>query len=184
MLYKGKGSKKIDYKGGKVKMNNELMHYGVLGMKWGVRRDRAGTISKSFNKLRKLDSDVSKKTAKAASAGVKATTGVAAKYNRLDNKAKNAQYKADKKKYGFFANEEKAKALQEKANAARFKADKYKARAEKRLNVAAKTAAAERKAIVKAEDWARKMRKAIGNINVSELSSDQIFLGKKYLGLV
>lgn len=73
------------------------MHYGVLGMKWGVRRDRAGTISKSFNKLRKLDSDVSKKTAKAASAGVKATTGVAAKYNRLDNKAKKAQYKADKK---------------------------------------------------------------------------------------
>lgn len=38
-----------------------LKHYGVLGMKWGVRRNRAGTISKSFNKLRRLDSDVSKK---------------------------------------------------------------------------------------------------------------------------
>ena len=160
-----------------------LKHYGVLGMKWGVRRDRAGTISKSFNKLRRLDSNVSKKSAKAASAGVKATTGVAAKYSRLDNKAKNLQYKADKKKYGFFVNEEKAEAFQEKANTSRFKADKYRSRAEKRFNKAFKTAVAEHKAIIRAEKWARKMQKTIDNINVSELSPDQILLAKKYLGI-
>ena len=163
--------------------DNELKHYGVLGMKWGIRRDRAGTIAKSFNKLRKLDSDVSKKSAKATSAGVKATTGVAAKYHRLDVKAKNAQYKADKKKHGFFANEEKAAILQEKADKARLKADKYKARAEKRFNAAFKTAVSERKAIAKAEKWARKMQKAIGDMSISELSSDQVLLGKKYLGI-
>lgn len=27
--------------------NNELYHYGVLGMKWGVRKDRGGGVSKT-----------------------------------------------------------------------------------------------------------------------------------------
>lgn len=38
----------------------ELYHYGVLGMKWGVRRDRSGTINKAYKKLSKLDNNVEK----------------------------------------------------------------------------------------------------------------------------
>lgn len=32
-----------------------LEHYGVLGMKWGIRKDRQGTYDKASAKLKKLD---------------------------------------------------------------------------------------------------------------------------------
>ena len=37
-----------------MQTTDELYHYGVLGMKWGVRKDRAGTINKAYSKLKKL----------------------------------------------------------------------------------------------------------------------------------
>lgn len=40
---------------------NELMHYGVLGMKWGVRKDRGEAIGKAYKKLGALDADIDKK---------------------------------------------------------------------------------------------------------------------------
>lgn len=33
-------------------MNNELRHYGVLGMKWGVRKDRRTSTSKRTTKTK------------------------------------------------------------------------------------------------------------------------------------
>ena len=41
--------------------NNELMHYGVLGMKWGVRRGRSDKVYvKAQKKMAKLDRKVDK----------------------------------------------------------------------------------------------------------------------------
>ena len=72
---------------------------------------------------------------------------------------------------------------QAKADKALYKANKYKARAEKRANVAAQTEAARKKAVYKAEKWSKKMRKYIGETKVSELNSEQLRLAKKYLGM-
>lgn len=36
-------------------MNNELKHYGVLGMKWGVRRNPPKAYSKAVKKKNRLD---------------------------------------------------------------------------------------------------------------------------------
>lgn len=90
----------------------ELYHYGVLGMKWGVRRDRSGTINKAYKKLSKLDNNVEKTTKAETKAAIKASKGVSKKYAKLQTKADTLQAKADKKKYGMFSNKQKADELQ------------------------------------------------------------------------
>ena len=166
-----------------VRPDDELYHYGVLGMRWGVRRDRSGTINKAYNKLEKLDRNIASASSKATKAAKKASTGVSAKYNKLDVKATKLQSKADKKKYGFFPNAEKAANLQVKADRARYKANKYKHKADKRANIAAKTVAAETQAIARAQKWSRQMNNTIGSMKPSELTDSQIRLGRKYLGM-
>ena len=161
----------------------ELMHYGVMGMKWGIKRNRAATINKAYNKLGKLDSNISKKSKAATKAAIKAGTGVSKKYANLKYKADKLQGKADKKKYGLFSNSKKATELQIKADRAKYKANKYKARAEKRANVAARTKSAEIKANAKAKKWAKKMEKYITETKTSELNAEQIALARKYLGM-
>lgn len=61
-------------------MEQELLHYGVLGMKWGVRRGRtAKAYEKASKKLNKLNRKVEK----------------------AESKARKRAYIADKRNYGF-----------------------------------------------------------------------------------
>lgn len=74
-------------------MNDELMHYGVKGMKWGVRKDRS---SGSSGRTRKKKSAVSKAVSKAIKKG-KAV--VAANAKKKAEKAEQAK-KTTKTSFG------------------------------------------------------------------------------------
>lgn len=163
-----------------VEDENSLQHYGVLGMKWGVHRNASQAYGKEVAKRNKLNNRVEKTHARMAKANIKANTGVAYKYKKLDAKANKLQSKADKKKYGFFPNAKKAAELQAKADRARYKANKYESKAKMRDAKAGKATAKYMKAQRKAEKWQKAMDKTFANVDINSIvNSSTTANGKK-----
>ena len=161
--------------------DNELKHYGVIGMKWGVYRGNvASEYSKATAKRKKLDDRVVKAKKAYDKATIKANSGASLKYQKYQSKASNLQAKADKKKYGLFSNADKAAKLQVKADRMQYKANKYKSKYEKGQAAQGSAKANYLRAQRKAEKWIKAMDKTFRDYNVNNLPSEKVDAGRNF----
>lgn len=84
----------MEYYGYSFIRESDLTHYGVLGMKWGVRKNPQKAYTKSSAKLRKYNK----------------------KFSVSREKAQKAYRKAEKNLYGFWASKEDAQRYAAKGN--------------------------------------------------------------------
>lgn len=140
--------------------SDELYHYGVLGMKWGVRRNPSRAYRKSTQKADRLKKDYDKKSFKSLKA--EATSA------KLDVKVARSR-KRDKAKADtdLYTSSSRTKRLEKKQKKVDRKTSKLNRRASK--------------AYRKSVKWEASMRKVFRNTKVSDIDPTVIDAGRDYV---
>lgn len=159
-----------------LEVDNELCHYGVLGMKWGIRRatnqlrkatstegrDKAiASLNKQRTKASKQIEKLNAKRPKLEKAYTKALTKLDPKIAKLERK----RSKLERRAAGIFTSDKKATALTEKASAVDMKIRGLKAKSD--------TAKA---AIAKNDHMTSLFKQGVADIDTALASA-----GKKYV---
>lgn len=139
----------------------DLAHYGVLGMKWGVRKNPNRAATKAIKKLRKYETSSERRKAQANDIRV-ASAKHQLRANRLLEKSARTRSTSKARKLDEKARKANASYLKENLKAAKF------------------DRASERQ-IAKGKKWAKKMNQYLSQTSYSDLSKEDIAYARKWL---
>ena len=161
-----------------------LAHYGVAGMKWGVRKNREAAFGKSVNKLSRYDTRAQrfadKRSAIIAKKKSRLTPEKKEKLLVKASKMEMKQHKHEDRAAMFLGNRDYKRKEVSKARKYETKARKLREKSEGLSRRTERLSYKQKKQTYKANKWANRMNQEFGSGKVGSASSEQRQLGKKY----